>query len=178
MITETPGMSTPPSWPSIPTSRNSLHFGGTEYQMYLVPRPRRHGIAGSRRRLLPPADRPLAVAQSLPPKPYEVAQAIPNACPSRPWVRHLPPITRATSISVNSPANPNLEFSITNFSQLYLVETGHALTPSSVIGIGALRRLGDDGNIGDAFFPENTFTLAQATVRSLRRSTPSRRLPS
>ena len=65
---------------------------------------------------------------------------------------------------VNSPAHPNLEFSITHFSQLYLQETGKALTPTSVIGLGATAGSGDDPGIGEAFFPEQKFTLAQATL--------------
>ena len=72
--------------------------------------------------------------------------------------------SRATSICSIPPAHPNLEFSITDFSQLYQAETGHALTPTSVIGIGAFAGSLHDGGISDAFFPENTFTLAQATV--------------
>ncbi len=64
----------------------------------------------------------------------------------------------------NSAAHPNLEFTITNFSQLYLAETGHALTSSSVIGVGATAGNSSTAHINDAYFPENTFTLAQATV--------------
>ena len=101
----------------------------------------------------------------LPPKPYEVAQAIPTSMPDTgPGFGTLLPNNTGNVYLVNSAAHPNLEFSITNFSQLYLAETGHALTPSSVIGIGAFAGNDSDGDISDAFFPENTFTLAQATV--------------
>jgi hypothetical protein len=44
------------------------------------------------------------------------------------------------------------------------METGNPLTSSSVIGIGGFAGSLDDIGISDAFFPENTFTLSQATV--------------
>ena len=101
------------------------------------------------------------------PKPYQVALAIPNASEPQtgiPTFGTLLTNNTGTSISVNSPAHPNLEFSITDFSQLYQQKTGHALTPTSVIGIGAFAGSDSDGGISEALFPENTFTLAQATV--------------
>jgi hypothetical protein len=101
------------------------------------------------------------------PKPYEVAQAVPVAPmnpPVGPGFGTLLPNNTGNVYLANQAAHPNLEFSITNFSQLYLSETGHALTPSSVIGIGAFAGSPYTPRIGDAFFPENTFTLAQATV--------------
>jgi hypothetical protein len=99
------------------------------------------------------------------PKQYQVAQAIVNPSPG------VPPAF-GTMLSqfignvykVNSPANPNLEFSINHFSQLYLQETGKPLTPGSVIGLGAAAGSADDVGISEAFFPEQTFTLSQATV--------------
>jgi hypothetical protein len=101
----------------------------------------------------------------LPPKPYQVAQAIPTSVPDTgPGFGALLTNNTGNVYLQNLAAHPNLEFSITNFSQLYLAETGHALTPSSVIGIGAFAGNDSTAHIGDAFFPENTFTLAQATV--------------
>jgi len=106
----------------------------------------------------------------LPPKPYEVAQGIPSSMPDT-GPGFGGPITLPSGVTItgnyylaNSAAHPNLEFTITNFSQLYLAETGNKLTPSSVIGIGAFAGNSSTAHIGDAFFPENTFTLAQATV--------------
>ena len=99
------------------------------------------------------------------PKPYEVAQAIPTGIPDTgPGFGTLLPSNTGNVYLANQAAHPNLEFSITNFSQLYQEETGHALTPSSVIGIGAFAGNDSTAHIGDAYFPENTFTLAQATV--------------
>jgi hypothetical protein len=102
-----------------------------------------------------PSPNPLA------PKPYEVAQAIPTG--SIPTFST--PLTNNTGnvYLFNSPAHPNLEFTVTHFSQLYLDETGHALTPSSVIGIGAFGGSLHDGPINDVLFAGGTFTLAQAT---------------
>ena len=106
-----------------------------------------------------PSPNPLA------PKPYEVAQAIPTAMPDTgPGFGALLSNNTGNVYLQNMAAHPNLEFSITNFSKLYLAEAGHALTSSSVIGIGAFAGNDSDGGINDAFFPENTFTLAQATV--------------
>jgi hypothetical protein len=108
---------------------------------------------------------PPGVPNPAAPKPYQVALAIPSGNPNVPpsWGTLLPNNTGNVYL-FNSPAHPNLEFSITHFSQLYLQETGHALTPSSVIGIGAFGGSNTDGGISKSFFPENTFTLAQATV--------------
>jgi hypothetical protein len=103
----------------------------------------------------------------LAPKPYELAQAIPNASDPQTGIPTFGTLLTNNTGNVylfNSAAHPNLEFSITNFSQLYQQETGHALTPTSVIGIGAFAGSNSDGGINDAHFPENTFTLAQATL--------------
>ena len=101
----------------------------------------------------------------LPPKPYEVAQAIPTSTPNTgPGFGTLLTNNTGNVYLSNLAAHPNLEFSITNFSQLYLQETGHALTPSSVVGIGGFAGNDSTAHIGDAYFPENTFTLSQATL--------------
>jgi hypothetical protein len=101
-----------------------------------------------------------------PQKPFEVALAIPN--PSNPTgvpsFGTVLPQFEGNIYLQNSAAHPNMEFSIKDFSQLYQEETGKPLTPSSVIGIGAFAGSLDDIGISDMFFPENTFTLAQATV--------------
>jgi hypothetical protein len=102
-----------------------------------------------------PSPNPLA------PKPYEVAQAtVTGSIPA--FTTPLPNNTGNVYL-FNSPAHPNLEFTISHFSQLYLAETGHALTPSSVIGIGAFGGSLHDGPISDVLFAGGTFTLAQAT---------------
>ncbi len=100
-----------------------------------------------------------------PAKPYQVALAIPGMNPQGIplFGTSLPGFTGSVYL-FNSAAHPNLEFSITHFSQLYQLETGEPLTPSSQIGIGGFAGSSDDIGISDAFFPESTFTLAQATV--------------
>ena len=65
------------------------------------------------------------------PKQYQVAQAVvnTNAPPTTPGLRHRAAGQFEGNVyKVNSPAHPNLEFSITHFSQLYLQETGKTLT--------------------------------------------------
>jgi hypothetical protein len=109
---------------------------------------------------------PATPTNPAPMKPYQVAEAIPNmvnphGVPS--FGTSLPQFTGNVYLAA-LPDHPNLEFSITHFSQLYQAETGHPLTSSSVIGIGGFAGSLDDIGISDAFFPENTFTLSQATL--------------
>jgi len=116
---------------------------------------------------LPPNMSPSPSPNPVAPKPYEVAQAIPNPIEPQTGIPTFGTLLTNNTGNVylfNSAAHPNLEFSITNFSQVYKAETGHALTPTSVIGIGAFAGSLSDGPINDSHFPENTFTLAQATV--------------
>jgi hypothetical protein len=110
----------------------------------------------------PPSPTPTDPA---PAKPYQVALAIPGMNPQGiPFFGTTLPDFTGTVYLFNSAAHPNLEFSISHFSQLYQLETGETLTPSSVIGIGAFAGSPDDIGISDAFFPESTFTLSQATA--------------
>lgn len=99
------------------------------------------------------------------PKEYQVAQAIvnTNAPPSTPDFGTMLPQFTGNVYKVNSPAHPNLEFNIDNFSKLYLQETGKTLTPDSVIGVGAFGGSGDDDGIGEGFFPEQSFPVKNAT---------------
>jgi hypothetical protein len=116
---------------------------------------------------LPPNMSPSPSPNPVAPKPYEVAQAIPNPISPTTGIPTFGTLLTNNTGNVylfNSAAHPNLEFSITNFSVLYKEETGHALTPTSVIGIGAFAGSDSDGPINDSHFPENTFTLAQATL--------------
>ncbi len=102
-----------------------------------------------------PTPPPSTPTDPSPQKPYQVAIAIPN--PSNP--HGIPtfgtplPTNTGNYYLQNSAAHPNLEFSISHFSELYLSETGKPLTSTSVIGIGAFAGSLDDGGISDAFFP-------------------------
>lgn len=100
------------------------------------------------------------------PKQYQVAQAVVNTS--------LPPSTlpsfgaelpqyEGNVYKVNSPQHPNLEFSITHFSQLYLAETGKPLTANTTLKMGAFAGSQDDLGIGEAFFPEQAVNIGQAT---------------
>jgi hypothetical protein len=98
------------------------------------------------------------------PKDYQVAQAIVNPPSQFPFFgTPLPQFTGNVYLN-NSILHPNLEFSIAHFSQLYASQTGQTLTPQSVIGIGAFGVASYNIGVSDAFFPEQTFTLAEATV--------------
>ncbi len=98
-------------------------------------------------------------------KDYQVAQAIPNISNPAgiPSFGGILANYIGNVYLVQTPAHPNLEFSIVHFSQLYQLETGHAMTPNSVVGVGAFAGSLDDIGISDAFFPMSTFTVSQAT---------------
>jgi hypothetical protein len=116
---------------------------------------------------LPPNMSPSPSPNPQAPKPYEVAIAIPNSINPQTGIPTFSTLLSNNTGNVylaNQAAHPNLEFSITNFSQLYQEETGHPLTATSTIGIGAFGLSLHDGGISDSYFPENTFTLSQATV--------------
>jgi hypothetical protein len=102
------------------------------------------------------------------PKQYQVAQAVVNPNDPTGPPGFNPDVTFPNNtgnvFKVNSPVHPNLEFSITHFSQLYLQETGKPLTSGSVIGMGAAAGSAQDLGISEAFFPAQTFSLAEATL--------------
>ncbi len=98
---------------------------------------------------------------NLPPKPYEVAVADPATLPV--FGASLPQFT-GTVFLQNAPSTPNLEFSITHFSQLYQEETGKPLTSSSDIYIGGQAGSALPNLIGDAFFPEQVVNIGAATL--------------
>ena len=112
-----------------------------------------------------PVPPPSTPTDPSPPKPYQVALAIPNEFNPQ----GVPSFGSVLANNIgnvylfNSPAHPNLEFSITHFSQLYQEIEGKPLTSSSVISIGAFAGSPDDIGISDAFFPASSFTLASAT---------------
>jgi hypothetical protein len=97
-------------------------------------------------------------------KPYQVAQAIPTGPNSAPIFGTELPGFEGNVYLNNAIAHPDLEFAITHFSQLYQMETGQALTSSSVINLGAFGGSAQDIGIGEAFFPEQPFTLSAATL--------------
>jgi hypothetical protein len=100
------------------------------------------------------------------PKEYQVAQAVVNpSAPTAPPAFGTPlPQFLGNVYKVNSPVHPNLEFSITHFSQLYLQETGKTLTPSPTIGMGAAAGSAQDLGISEAFFPLQPVQIGAATL--------------
>lgn len=113
--------------------------------------------------------------QDTPPKQFEVAEVvngIPGQAPEFDQTNPVYPLNAGNVYLLNSPQHPNLEFQIKNFSLLYEAVTGTPLTANSEIAVGAFAGSHDDGGIGQAFIPENTFTLAQATL-----PTPTPTLP-
>jgi len=102
------------------------------------------------------------------PKLYQVSQAAVNPDPGLggtipAFGAPLPANTGRAFLS-NDPAAPNFEFSITNFSQLFLAETGQALTPDRTIRVGAFGNSNDDDGITEAFFPPQGVNVGTATV--------------
>lgn len=110
---------------------------------------------------IPPVLSPTDFANST----YTVAQAVyqggqPVAAPGG----QLPQYEGNVYVPSNDPRHGALEFSIDHFSQLYQQETGHALTPQSVISIGATAGSGADGGISEEFFHAQPLTIANATT--------------
>jgi len=110
---------------------------------------------------VPPA--PTATDPS-PPKPYEVALAIPVSPGTTPPFGTELPQFEGNVYTNNSIAHPNLEFSIKDFSQLYEEETGKTLNASSVIHIGGFGGSAQDTGIGEAFFPEQPVSIGAAQL--------------
>jgi hypothetical protein len=97
-------------------------------------------------------------------KPFQVAEAIPtgpNAAPA--FGTELPQFAGNVYVN-NSSAHPSLEFSIRNFSQLYLQETGQPLSSTSIVDVGAFAGSGQDIGIGEAFFPAQPVNIGDATM--------------
>jgi hypothetical protein len=142
-----------------PGFQDFADFGGSEYMEVFL------DLTGSGQ-----PDIVAGYAQNDPrsPKQYQVAQAVVNPNDPTGPPGFNPNVTFPNNTGnvykVNSPVHPNLEFSITHFSQLYLQETGKALTPGAVIGMGAAAGSAQDLGISEAFFPEQTFTVAAATL--------------
>ena len=107
-------------------------------------------------------DSPIAPTPSnpTPTNPYQVAAADINNLPA--FGTALPQYT-GTVFLQNSPTTPNLEFSVTHFSQLYQQETGKTLTPNSVIYIGGQAGSDLPNGISDAFLPETAVNIGAAT---------------
>ena len=99
-----------------------------------------------------------------PPKPYEVAVAIPTGPNSTPAFGTELPEFEGNLFTQNSIAHPNLEFAIKDFSQLYKMETGKTLTPNSVIYLGGFGGSAQDTGIGEAYFPEQAVNIGAATA--------------
>jgi hypothetical protein len=99
------------------------------------------------------------------PKEYQVANAVVNTSlpPSTPGFGTELPGFEGNVYTVNSPAHPSLEFSITHFSQLYQEVTGKALTPQSVIAVGGFGGSANDTGISETFFPEQDLIVSSAT---------------
>jgi hypothetical protein len=100
------------------------------------------------------------------PKTYQVALAVVNpAMPnSIPGFGTLLPQNAGNIYLVNDPAHPNMEFSISHFSQLYLAETGKPLTSASTIRVGGFGNSDDDDGISEAFFPSQPVSIGAATI--------------
>src|SRR5262245_32365240 len=97
----------------------------------------------------------------IPAKPYQVAVANPSNLPI--FGPNLPQFAGGYFLP-SSPTSPNFEFSIQHFSQLYQAETGQALTPNSVIYVGAQAGSSNDDGIGELVFPPQPVPISTATT--------------
>ncbi len=105
---------------------------------------------------------PSTPSNPIPAKPYEVAVANPSNLPM--FGTELPQFVGGYFLPT-SPTAPNMEFTITHFSQLYQQETGKPLTSSSVIYVGTQAGSSNDGGINELSFPpSSSFTIGAATL--------------
>ncbi len=159
-VTSTPGFS---------TFQDPPDFGGSEHMGAFI------DFTGSGNAQIVAGFSPVPTTPTAsdpsPPKPYQVAVAIPTGPNSAPLFGTELPQFEGNLYTMNSTAHPNLEFAIRNFSQLYQQETGHALTSSSVIYLGGFGGSGEDTGIGEAFFPEQPVNIGAATFPNT--STPA-----
>lgn len=105
----------------------------------------------------------LMASQLNDPKPYEVANVQAGSTPPFLFGTALPENT-GTVFLQNSPTSPNLEFTIANFSRLYLARTGQTLNPNSMIGIGAQAGSTSNPTLADAIITTKPFTIGQAVA--------------
>jgi hypothetical protein len=105
-----------------------------------------------------------------PTNPYQVAVADPSNLHD--FGTSLPQYT-GTVFLQNSTTTPNLEFSISHFSQLYQMETGKPLTSSSVIYVGGQGGSDLPDGITDAFMPEQAVNIGAATLPVSPTPTPT-----
>jgi hypothetical protein len=124
---------------------------------------------------------PAASQTSTAQKPYEVAKADTTGTPTSPTSPVAPLFDQANTLPAytgnfylaNDPNHPNFELQIAHFSQLYLQTTGHALTSTSQIGIGAFGYSNQDSGISDEYFPAQTVTISSATTPVTPPPTPT-----
>ena len=101
-------------------------------------------------------------------KVFEVAAAItapgnPTGSPSFDNTQIFPQYAGNYYLA-NDPNHPNFEFQVAHFSQLYQQFSGHALTPTSPLGIGAFASNNQDIGLSDQFFPIQTIPAVQQTI--------------
>lgn len=99
-----------------------------------------------------------------PVKEFQVALANTSTSTSVPGFGTELPQFEGAVYKNDSAQHPNLEFSITHFSTLYLQETGKILTPDSVIKMGAYAGSQEDIGIGEEVFHEQGFGVGAATL--------------
>ncbi|MGP0064206.1 MAG: hypothetical protein ACLQGP_11480 [Isosphaeraceae bacterium] len=108
----------------------------------------------------PIGNTPTNPSPNLTPKPYEVATTTSNLPVFGTWLTQY----TGSVFLQNAPSSPNLEFSITHFSQLYQQETGTPLTSSSVIYVGAQGGSAAPDFISDTSILEQPMSIASATL--------------
>ncbi|MGO9600521.1 MAG: hypothetical protein ACLP7Q_21265 [Isosphaeraceae bacterium] len=98
------------------------------------------------------------------PKSYQVYEPFDPGLPQTSVGATLLPQFQGNVYTVNDPAHPNLEFSISHFSQLYQDITGQALMPSTVINVGGFAGSDQDATTSKAFIPSQPVLISAATV--------------
>jgi hypothetical protein len=98
------------------------------------------------------------------PKTYQVYEPVNPFTPQTSQDATLLPQFQGSVYTVNDPAHPNLEFSISHFSQLYQQITGNALTPNTTIFVGGFAGSTLDFTTSKTFIPSVPVTISAATI--------------
>ena len=96
------------------------------------------------------------------PKGYQVAEF--SSDPLRSGFGAPLPQFTGSSFLANAPEAGGFEFEVRDFSTLYQQRTGQALTPDSLIRIGAVANSGQDDGISEALLPGQPFRFGDSVV--------------
>jgi hypothetical protein len=141
--------------PNFSSFKDNVQFGGSEAMAAVL------DLNGSG---TPDIVAGFSSTDARPVKEYQVAIANTSMSSTAPGFGTELPQFEGSVYKNDSANHPNLEFSIADFSKLYLQETGKALTSDSVIKIGAFAGSQEDLGIGEEVFHPQNVQIGPATL--------------